>query len=58
MLCECNFLFNYLFSDNDSGPVHTETFPCVLILFTVFHYLKQYKNAGKRFRVYDASEAS
>ena len=36
MLCECNFLFNYLFSDNnDSGPVHTETFPCVFVLFTV-----------------------
>ena len=45
------------------GPVHTETFPCVFVLFTVLKeiennqlidYLKQYKNAGKRFRVYGA----
>ena len=46
------------------GPLHTETFSCVFVLFTVLkgdreqsaHYLKQYKNAGKRFRVYGAWE--
>ena len=44
------------------GPVHTETFPCVFVLFQVMSWLfsiplensKQYKNAGKRFRVYGA----
>ena len=44
------------------APVHTETFSCAFVLFTVLkgiennpaHYLKQYKNAGKRFRVYGA----
>ena len=32
------------------GPVHTET------LREPAHYLKQYKNAGKHFRVYGALE--
>ena len=43
---------------------HTETFPCVFVLFhasnelvvldSLENYSKQYKNAGKRFRVYGA----
>ena len=41
------------------GPVHTETFSCVFVLFQVFvfdflEYSKQFKKAGKRFRVYGA----
>ena len=43
------------------GLVHTETFSCVFVLLlfsresgTTSHYLKQYKNAEKRFRVYGA----
>ena len=46
-----------------SGPVHTETFSCVFVLFQVMSWLfsitlensKQYKNAGKLSRVFGAS---
>ena len=49
--------------DNETchlGPVHTETFSCVFVLFQVMSWVvldslqnsKQYKSAGKRFRVY------
>ena len=44
------------------APVHTETFSCAFVLFTVLkgiennpaHYLKQYKTEGTRLRVYGA----
>ena len=44
------------------GPVHTETISLRFCIFNcsegnreqATHYLKQFKNAGKRFRVYEA----
>ena len=43
------------------GLVHTETFSCVLVSFTVLKGIEnnqQYKNAGKRFHVYGALVSS
>ena len=46
------------------GPVHTERFPCVFLLFTVLKGIDKnqlitwYKNAGKRFGVYEAYNKS
>ena len=49
--------YAYVASVNQAlGPVHTKTFPCVFVLFTVLKGIetiqKRYKNAGKRFRVH------